>query len=61
MCETELPTLEPGEHGVGHLKRCHLRNPEQVLREEKPLITETVEDAALDAHDDEPAEEADDE
>ncbi|UPK76964.1 ABC transporter ATP-binding protein [Nocardioidaceae bacterium SCSIO 66511] len=57
-CETELPTLEPGSHGSGHLKRCHLRDPEKVLRAEEPVVEE-IEDAAFDAHDD--AEEGDDE
>ena len=57
-CETELPTLEPGSHGPGHVKRCHLRDPEKVLRAEEPVVEE-IEDAAFDAHDD--AEEGDDE
>jgi peptide/nickel transport system ATP-binding protein len=31
MCERELPDLVPGSGGATHLKRCHLRDPAEVL------------------------------
>ncbi|QYJ05212.1 ABC transporter ATP-binding protein [Nocardioides panacisoli] len=33
LCRTELPELLPGQQGGGHLKRCHLDNPEAVRAE----------------------------
>ncbi len=34
LCTTELPDLTPGGRGEGHLKRCHLVNPDEIYREE---------------------------
>jgi peptide/nickel transport system ATP-binding protein len=34
LCTTELPDLSPGGRGEGHLKRCHLVNPDEIYREE---------------------------
>jgi peptide/nickel transport system ATP-binding protein len=31
---TERPELLPGSHGPGHVKRCHLANPDEVFRAE---------------------------
>ena len=33
-CFDELPRLEPGNRGLGHLKRCHLENPDAVYQNE---------------------------
>ncbi|MEJ7707019.1 MAG: ABC transporter ATP-binding protein [Nocardioidaceae bacterium] len=33
-CFTELPELEPGAHGPAHLKRCHLRDSEEIYQVE---------------------------
>jgi peptide/nickel transport system ATP-binding protein len=45
LCYDELPALAPGNRGPGHLKRCHLDNPEavyqtEVLPEIKPDLVE---------------------
>ncbi|WP_218849378.1 ABC transporter ATP-binding protein [Nocardioides perillae] len=38
-CVTELPALAPGGRGPGHLKRCHLTDPDRVfLSEVLPVI-----------------------
>ncbi|PWN02808.1 peptide ABC transporter ATP-binding protein [Nocardioides silvaticus] len=34
LCRTELPELLPAVHGEGHLKRCHLADPEAVFAAE---------------------------
>ena len=34
LCSTELPALVPGDRGVGHLKRCHLANPDAIYEAE---------------------------
>ena len=34
LCVTAPPALEPGGRGAGHLKRCHLSNPDEVYRTE---------------------------
>ncbi len=34
MCRTEVPELVPSARGGGHLKRCHLTNPEAVYETE---------------------------
>ena len=34
LCTTEMPELLPGAHGAGHVKRCHLADPEAVYRAE---------------------------
>jgi peptide/nickel transport system ATP-binding protein len=34
LCVTERPELLPGSRGPGHLKRCHLANPDEVFRAE---------------------------
>ena len=34
LCRTELPELVPGQRGLGHLKRCHLTNPDQIYAAE---------------------------
>jgi peptide/nickel transport system ATP-binding protein len=45
LCATKLPELRPGGRGSGHLKRCHLADPESVFDSEvRPAIAlETVE------------------
>ncbi len=45
LCTTELPPLVPGRRGPGHLKRCHLADPDMiyaqdVLPEIAPDLTE---------------------
>jgi peptide/nickel transport system ATP-binding protein len=46
LCDTTLPDLLPGSHGSGHLKRCHLANPEEIyVREvlaDTPVPAEAV-------------------
>jgi peptide/nickel transport system ATP-binding protein len=49
LCFTELPRLEPGNRGTGHLKRCHLANPDtiyeqEILPEIAPDLVEAVTD-----------------
>ena len=34
MLGAELPELLPGSRGPGHVKRCHLDNPDEVYRTE---------------------------
>jgi peptide/nickel transport system ATP-binding protein len=34
LCSTELPELAPGSRGGGHLKRCHLADPDRVFEAE---------------------------
>ena len=34
MCRTEVPELVPSTRGGGHLKRCHLTNPEAIYETE---------------------------
>jgi peptide/nickel transport system ATP-binding protein len=34
LCTTVLPDLVPGPRGEGHLKRCHLIDPESIYQEE---------------------------
>jgi peptide/nickel transport system ATP-binding protein len=34
LCRTQLPELLPGASGVGHLKRCHLANPDEIYATE---------------------------
>jgi peptide/nickel transport system ATP-binding protein len=34
LCVTTLPELVPGTRGPGHLKRCHLANPDDIYLEE---------------------------
>ena len=34
LCSTELPELVPGDRGGGHLKRCHLANPDAIYAAE---------------------------
>jgi len=34
LCFTALPDLSPGGRGEGHLKRCHLVDPETIYQEE---------------------------
>ncbi len=41
LCMTELPDLAPGGRGPGHVKRCHLKDPDAVfarLQEEQPEL-----------------------
>ena len=45
LCVTALPALEPGRRGPGHLKRCHLPDPDEiyatdVLPEVAPVLAE---------------------
>ena len=48
LCRTELPELLPGDRGEGHLKRCHLANPDEIYQTEvlpeiaPELVEETV-------------------
>jgi peptide/nickel transport system ATP-binding protein len=34
LCVSELPLLTPGQHGSGHVKRCHLADPESIYQAE---------------------------
>jgi peptide/nickel transport system ATP-binding protein len=34
LCVTERPELLPGSRGPGHVKRCHLANPDEIIRAE---------------------------
>jgi peptide/nickel transport system ATP-binding protein len=34
LCTTERPELLPGVRGVGHVKRCHLANPDAIYQAE---------------------------
>lgn len=34
LCRTEVPDLSPGGRGTGHLKRCHLADPEAIYASE---------------------------
>ncbi len=34
LCVTTPPALEPGMRGTGHLKRCHLANPDEIYETE---------------------------
>ena len=34
LCTTELPQLIAGTRGAGHLKRCHLANPDEIYAQE---------------------------
>jgi len=34
LCATQLPELRPGGRGEGHLKRCHLTDPDQIYAAE---------------------------
>jgi len=34
LCRTELPQLVPGDRGSGHLKRCHLADPDAIYAAE---------------------------
>ena len=34
LCTTTLPELTPGTRGEGHVKRCHLANPDEIYRAE---------------------------
>ncbi len=34
LCVTTPPALEPGLRGTGHLKRCHLANPDEIYETE---------------------------
>ena len=34
LCSTELPDLTPGGRGSGHLKRCHLPDPDAVFAQQ---------------------------
>jgi peptide/nickel transport system ATP-binding protein len=50
LCKTTLPELTPGEHGEGHVKRCHLPDPsaiyvQEILPEIAPdLVEMTIND-----------------
>jgi peptide/nickel transport system ATP-binding protein len=51
LCSTTIPELTPGEHGDGHVKRCHLPDPSaiyvaEILPEIAPdLVEMTIQDA----------------
>jgi peptide/nickel transport system ATP-binding protein len=34
LCRTVQPDLVPGRQGLGHLKRCHLADPDAVYAQE---------------------------
>ena len=34
LCLTSRPELLPGSRGAGHLKACHLANPDEIYRTE---------------------------
>jgi peptide/nickel transport system ATP-binding protein len=34
LCVTQLPELTPASNRAGHLKRCHLPNPEEIYQTE---------------------------
>ena len=34
LCRTSRPELLPGSRGDGHLKACHLANPDEVFQNE---------------------------
>jgi peptide/nickel transport system ATP-binding protein len=43
LCYTKLPDLRPGNRGAGHLKRCHLADPDEVYRiEVAPVIATSI-------------------
>ncbi len=44
LCYTVLPALEPGRRGPGHLKRCHISNPDAVYDTE--VLPEMGDDTA---------------
>ena len=49
LCRTQQPELAPGTRGLGHLKRCHLTNPEAVYEAEiLPEIAPSLADAIAD-------------
>jgi peptide/nickel transport system ATP-binding protein len=47
LCRTTLPELAPGPRGGGHLKRCHLIDPEEIYQTEVlPEIAPDLAEAA---------------
>jgi peptide/nickel transport system ATP-binding protein len=42
-CRDELPPLAPGGRGLGHLKRCHLRDPGSLFHAEIETVIATEE------------------
>jgi peptide/nickel transport system ATP-binding protein len=52
LCRTELPLLVEGVRGPGHLKRCHLANPDMIYEQEilpeiaPDLVELTLQDSA---------------
>lgn len=34
LCRTVMPELTPGARGDGHVKRCHLANPDVIYEQE---------------------------
>jgi peptide/nickel transport system ATP-binding protein len=53
LCRTVQPDLVPGRQGLGHLKRCHLADPdtvyaEEVLPEFDPELAEELADELVD-------------
>ena len=53
MCVTELPPLVPGGRGPGHLRRCHLADPETIYQTEVLAETDPEAAAAVSAPSDE--------
>jgi peptide/nickel transport system ATP-binding protein len=58
LCRTVLPELVPGRQGLGHLKRCHLADPDEVyatevLPEIDPELAEELADELAPAATDE--------
>ncbi|MFZ2503013.1 MAG: ABC transporter ATP-binding protein [Nocardioides sp.] len=46
LCVTVMPDLTPARVGVGHVKRCHLADPDQIYRTE--ILPEIAPDLAKD-------------
>jgi peptide/nickel transport system ATP-binding protein len=42
LCRDVLPDLRPGGRGPGHLKRCHLPDPEAAMAAEERRILDEV-------------------
>ncbi len=59
LCRTTLPDLDPGGRGPGHLKRCHLEDPDAIfLHDVLPTIDPEAAEAAEGADDPEAAADA---
>ena len=55
LCKTTTPELTPGQHGEGHVKRCHLPDPSAIYETE--ILPEIAPDLVeMTIHDDFPEE-----